>query len=74
MVNAAGVTAAMLVDKNKRVSLRWEIKLICRSLTKEGHCFVNRHGCLVMTRLKSPLATNQSVTANWKGDISTSML
>ena len=25
MVNAAGVTAAMLVDKNKRVSLRWEI-------------------------------------------------
>ena len=36
MVNAAGVTAAMLVDKNKRVSLRWEINTYLSKFNKRG--------------------------------------
>ena len=36
MVNAAGVTAAMLVDKNKRVSLRWEINTYFSKFNKRG--------------------------------------
>ena len=36
MVNAADVTAAMLVDKNKRVSLRWEINTYLSKFNKRG--------------------------------------
>ena len=36
MVNAAGVTTAMFVDKNKRVSLRWEINTYLPKCNKKG--------------------------------------
>ena len=39
MVNAAGVTAAMLVHKNKRVSLRWEINTYLPKFDKKGALF-----------------------------------
>ena len=39
MVNAAGVTAAILVDKNKRVSLRWEINTYLPKFNKKRTLF-----------------------------------
>ena len=39
MVNAAGVTAAILVDKNKRVSLRWDINTYLPKFNKKRTLF-----------------------------------
>ena len=38
-MNAAAVTAAMLVDKNKRVYLRWEINTYLPKFNKKGALF-----------------------------------
>ena len=75
MVNATGVTAAMFVDKNKRVSLRWEINTYLPKFDKRGALFCQLTWLPCHDKIKKgPLAKNQSVSANWEGDISTSML
>ena len=45
---ASDVTAAMLVVKNKRVSLRWEINsILMQILQKKFSCIDHQHGRLV---------------------------
>ena len=41
---ASDVTATMLVDKNKRVSLPWELNAFCVQIQrKKFNCFINQH-------------------------------
>ena len=44
------VTAVIFVEKNKRVSFRWEIDPFFKQILrkKKLYCFVNQHGRLVM--------------------------
>ena len=46
---ASDVTAAMLVDKNKRVSLPWELNAFCVQIQrKKFNCFINQHDRLAL--------------------------